>query len=80
MATTGVAGPDPDDRGNPVGLVFVGLAAPDGCWVKKLNLASPGARRDRIRTLAANHALDMARRWLAGLDPTGEDCQRGWTD
>ena len=80
VSATGVAGPDPDDRGNPVGLVFVGLAAPDGCWVKKLNLASPGARRDRIRTLAANHALDMARRWLAGLDPTGEDCQRGWTD
>ena len=80
VSATGVAGPDPDDRGNPVGLVFVGLAAPDGCWVKQLNLASPGARRDRIRTLAANHALDMARRWLAGLYPEGEDCQRGWTD
>ena len=80
VSATGVAGPDPDDRGNPVGLVFVGLAAPDGCWVKQLNLASPGARRDRIRTLAANHALDMARRWLAGLSPEGEDCQRGWTD
>ncbi|MDE6954801.1 MAG: nicotinamide-nucleotide amidohydrolase family protein, partial [Oscillospiraceae bacterium] len=80
VSATGVAGPDPDDRGNPVGLVYVSLAAPDGCWVKKLNLASPGARRDRIRTLAANHALDMARRWLEGLDPTGEDCQRGWTD
>ena len=80
VSATGVAGPDPDDRGNPVGLVYTGLAAPDGCWVKKLNLASPGARRDRIRTLAANHALDMARRWLAGLDPTGADCQRGWTD
>ena len=80
VSATGVAGPDPDDRGNPVGLVYVSLAAPDGCWVKKLNLASPGARRDRIRTLAANHALDMVRRWLAGLDPTGADCQRGWTD
>ena len=53
VSATGVAGPDPDDRGNPVGLVFVGLAAPDGCWVKQLNLASPGARRDRIRTLAS---------------------------
>ena len=80
VSATGVAGPDPDDRGNPVGLVYTGLAAPDGCWVKKLNLASPGARRDRIRTLAANHALDMARRWLAGLDPVGGDAQRGWTD
>ncbi|MCI8916319.1 MAG: competence/damage-inducible protein A [Oscillospiraceae bacterium] len=66
MSVTGVAGPDPDERGNPVGLVYVALAAPDGCWVKELNLASPGARRDRIRILAANHVLDMARRWLAG--------------
>ena len=80
VSATGVAGPDPDDRGNPVGLVYTALAAPDGCWVKKLNLASPGARRDRIRTLATNHALDMARRWLAGLDPTGQSVQRGWTD
>lgn len=80
VSVTGVAGPDPDERGNPVGLVYTGLATPDGCWVKKLNLASPGARRDRIRTLAANHALDMARRWLAGLEPTGQDAQRNWTD
>lgn len=70
-SVTGVAGPDPDDRGNPVGLVFTALAAPDGCWVKELNLASLAARRDRTRNLAANHALDMVRRWLSGLDPTG---------
>ena len=74
VSVTGVAGPGPDDRGNPEGLVFTALAAPDGCWVKELNLAGPSARRDRIRNLAANHALDMARRWLAGLDPAGN----GW--
>ncbi len=72
VAATGVAGPDPDDRGNPVGLVYTALAAPDGVWVKRLNLASLAARRDRTRNLAANHALDMARRWLAGLDPAGQ--------
>ena len=71
VSTTGVAGPDPDERGNPVGLVYTALAAPDGVWVKKLNLASQAARRDRTRNLAANHALDMARRWLSGLDPAG---------
>ena len=71
VSATGVAGPDPDDRGNPVGLVFTALAAPDGCWVKELNLASLAARRDRTRNLAANHALDMVRRWLSDLDPTG---------
>ncbi len=74
VAVTGVAGPDPDERGNPVGLVFTALAAPDGCWVKKLNLASQAARRDRTRNLAANHALDMVRRWLAGLNPE-KDCK-----
>ncbi|MDE6923139.1 MAG: competence/damage-inducible protein A [Oscillospiraceae bacterium] len=69
VAVTGVAGPDPDERGNPVGLVFTALAAPGGVWVRQLNLAGMRARRDRIRNLAANHALDMARRWLAGLPP-----------
>ncbi len=64
VSVTGVAGPDPDDWGNPVGLVYAALAAPDGCWTKELHLAGAGARRDRIRALAANHALDMARRWL----------------
>ena len=71
VSATGVAGPDPDDRGNPVGLVFTALATPDGCWVKELNLVSQSARRDRTRNLAANHALDMVRRWAAGLDPEG---------
>ena len=64
-----MAGPDPDERGNPVGLVFTALAAPGGVWVRELNLAGMAARRDRTRNLAANHALDMVRRWLAGLDP-----------
>ncbi len=72
VAVTGVAGPDSDERGNPVGLVYTALAAPDGLWVKRLNLSAPRARRDRIRNLAANHALDMARRWLAGLAPDSE--------
>ncbi len=71
VSATGVAGPDPDDRGNPVGLVYTALATPDGVWVKELNLASQSARRDRTRNLAANHALDMVRRWLAGLSPEG---------
>ena len=73
VSATGVAGPDPDDRGNPVGRVYTALAAPDGVWVKKLNLVSLAARRDRTRNLAANHALDMVRRWLGGLDPAGMD-------
>jgi nicotinamide-nucleotide amidase len=30
VAITGVAGPEPDEDGNPVGLVFVAIAARDG--------------------------------------------------
>ena len=67
VSATGVAGPDSDERGNPVGLVYVALAAPDGCWVRRLDLAGPSDRRDRVRTMAASHAFDMVRRHLAGL-------------
>ena len=68
VATTGVAGPDSDERGNPVGLVYVALAAPDGYWVRELHLGGARERRDRVRTLAANHGFDMVRRWLTGLE------------
>ena len=68
VSATGVAGPDSDDRGNPVGLVYVALADAAGCRVRKLELGGTRHRRDRIRTLAANHALDMVRRRLTGLN------------
>ena len=68
VATTGVAGPDSDDWGNPVGLVYVALDTPEGGWIRALNLAGAKVRRDRVRVLAANHGFDMIRRWLGGLD------------
>ena len=64
LSVTGVAGPDADERGNPVGLVYVGLAAPEGTCCRKLDLGN--RRRDRIQDLAANHAYDMLRRCLTG--------------
>ena len=67
MSVTGVAGPDSDDRGNPVGMVFVGLATPKGTYCRKLDLGR--RRRDRIRNVSTNHAFDMLRRYLTGLDP-----------
>jgi len=63
VSTTGVAGPDSDERGNPVGLVYVALATPDGCEAVELHLGGAAQRRDRVRTLAANHALDLVRRY-----------------
>ena len=64
LATTGVAGPDSDDRGNPVGLVYAALASADGTAVRELHC---GNVRSRCRSIAANHALDMLRRELQGI-------------
>ena len=68
LSATGVAGPNSDDRGNPVGLVYVALAAPDGTWVRELHLAGARNSRDRVRIVASHHGFDMARRWLMGLE------------
>jgi len=61
VSTTGLAGPTGDDRGNPVGLVYVALATPEGCAVQELHL---GPNRHRVRLMATLHALDMARKQL----------------
>ena len=65
VSATGIAGPDTDESGQPVGTVFVGMAAEDGVWVRRLQLGGRG--RSRIRTLSASHAFDMLRRYLTGL-------------
>lgn len=58
VAVTGVAGPDPDDRGNQVGTVWVAFADGGQTQAQLLHL---GASRTRVRTVAANHALDLVR-------------------
>lgn len=65
LSFTGVAGPDPDERGNPVGLVFIGLATPDGTWVRQVHLTRG---RQRVRHIAASHGFDLVRRYLTGLE------------
>jgi nicotinamide-nucleotide amidase len=65
LATTGVAGPGSDERGNPAGLVYVALAAADMTHVRRVTLG--GAGRAKVRTTAAHHALDLARRYLLEL-------------
>ena len=65
VSVTGVAGPDPDERGTPVGIVYIGLDTPTGTFCRKMD--SGRRRRDRIRGLAANHAFDVLRRYLTGL-------------
>ena len=65
VSVTGVAGPDPDERGTPVGIVYIGLATPEGTFCRPLDLGS--RRRDRIQDLSTNHAFDVVRRYLTGL-------------
>ena len=69
VSTTGVAGPDPDDRGNVVGLVYVAIAAPEGTVVRTLHA---GNGRERVRTMAAHNAFDLVRRYLTGLLQFGD--------
>jgi len=65
VSVTGVAGPDPDERGVPVGIVYIGLATPTGTFCRPLDLGK--RRRDRIQDLSTHHAFDVIRRYLTGL-------------
>ena len=66
LSVTGVAGPDTDERGNPVGLVYIGLAAPDGTVVTERRFGK--RTREHIRQQAANTAFDLLRRALQGFN------------
>jgi len=60
MAITGVAGPDPDEDGNPVGLVFVAAAHRDGRVLdERLQLSGS---KDDICSAAMTAALRAAER------------------
>ncbi|MBL9089343.1 MAG: CinA family protein, partial [Planctomycetia bacterium] len=64
VATTGVAGPGPDDRGVAQGTVFVALATRDGADVEGRELRLP-LPREVVQRRAAVAALDLVRRHLA---------------
>jgi len=66
LSSTGVAGPDKDDRGNEVGIMFVAIATPDGTYVRPLNLGIRPVRA-RLRIITAHHAYDLLRRYLSGI-------------
>ncbi|WP_436527078.1 CinA family protein [Actinoplanes sp. HUAS TT8] len=55
VATTGVAGPDPQD-GKPVGLVYVAVAGPTGTRVDELKLTG---NRAAIRTESVTAVLQL---------------------
>ncbi len=61
LSATGYAGPGGGTEQNPVGTVYVGLATPGDVRVTRMRY---GMDRGRIRTLAAQVALDLLRREL----------------
>ncbi len=67
LATTGVAGPEPQD-GVPVGLVYVAVAGPDGATVRELRLkGNRAAVRDGSVTAALTLLVETMRGAPAGM-------------
>jgi len=60
LATTGVAGPDPQD-GQPVGTVWISVVGPEGAQAATIGLTlDPALGRDGIRHAALDEALAAA--------------------
>ncbi len=62
LATTGVAGPDPQD-GKAPGAVYVAVATPERTEVRELRLEGD---RSAVRDAAAGHVLALARATISG--------------
>ena len=65
LATTGIAGPSGGSKEKPVGLVYIGLATPEGTVVEK-NLFR--GDRELIKFQATQKALDMLRLKLIEIE------------
>jgi PncC family amidohydrolase len=61
IAITGVAGPDRDEDGNPVGLVFVAVATPYSAAARKLELGRRPPAEIISRAVLASFELLLER-------------------
>ncbi len=68
ISATGVAGPEKDDRGNDVGLVYLALAAEGQTWCYRCQFQGS---RAQIRSAAADFALSLVLRYLSGEEMAG---------
>jgi PncC family amidohydrolase len=64
IATTGIAGPTGGTPENPVGRVFIALAADQLQEVKQYDFFGG---RQQVKLLASEVALDRVRRYLLGI-------------
>ena len=67
VGITGIAGPGGGTAETPVGLVYIALSDGKSTWVAKRQPAGRMKSREWHRHCAASKALDMVRRYLAGL-------------
>lgn len=56
LSVTGLAGPDGDEYGNPVGLVFIGYADEEKSFAREYHFSGD---REQIRQAAAREALKL---------------------
>lgn len=61
ISTTGIAGPDGASDEKPVGLVYIGLATPEGVYVKKFQFYG---ERESVRQLTVQAALNRVRQYM----------------
>lgn len=66
VSVTGLAGPDGDDRGNPIGTVFIALAH-KGHYTRIYQLPQLEGSRDEIRRQVVSEVLSLVRRYLEEL-------------
>lgn len=67
VGITGIAGPDGGTDQKPVGLIYIALSDGKTTWVTKRSPIGRTKSREWHRHCAASQALDMVRRYLAGL-------------
>lgn len=65
ISTTGIAGPDGGSDQKPVGLVYIGLATPEGVQVEKLQLYG---ERESVRQLTVQGAMNKVRVYMLGCE------------
>ena len=64
LSITGIAGPDGGTEEKPVGTVHIGLATPEGIYLRQCKFEGS---REQIQEITASTGLDLIRRYLLSL-------------